>query len=97
MGMETKKPKVAILSFYSGETYRGVETYVYELSNRLINLGIDVTVFQNGPKLKGSNYKTVSIGLPINWAKKKDGGKLIKIPFLDYYSRLIGKFTRIVL
>lgn len=95
--MDTKKPKVAFLSFYSGEVYRGVETYVYELSNRLSDLGVDITVYQNGPKLRNSKYKTVSIGLPINWNNKGIREKVLKIPFMDYWVRLIGKFTRITL
>lgn len=94
MGMENKKPKVAILSFYSGEVYRGVETYVHELSNRLTDLGVDITVYQNGPRLKNSKYKTVSTGFPIEWSHKGIREKLLKIPFSDYYIKLVGKFTK---
>lgn len=89
-----KKMKVAILSFYNGEIYRGVETYVFELSNRLAQLGVDVTVYQNGPKLKNSRYKTISINLPIDWNQKGIEGRFLRIPFTDYYARLVGKFTR---
>jgi glycosyltransferase involved in cell wall biosynthesis len=53
--------KIAFLSFYSGVVYRGVETYVHELSNRLVLLGHDVTVYQGGSKLPNAKYKTVSI------------------------------------
>ncbi len=92
-----KKIKVVFLSFYSGEIYRGVETYVHELCNRLSDSNIDLTVYQNGPKLKNSKYKTVSIGLTVDWNKKDTRRKLFKVRFTDYYSRLIGKFTRISL
>lgn len=60
--MDKKKLKIAFLSFYSGTVYRGVETYVHELSNKLIELGHKVTVYQSGPKLAGSKYITVSVG-----------------------------------
>lgn len=89
-----KKVKVAILSFYSGEVYRGVETYVYELSNKLVDIDIDVTVYQNGPELKNSRYKTVSMGLPVDWNQKGIEGRFLGIPFTDYYARLVGRFTR---
>lgn len=92
--MDTKKPKVAFLSFYNGEVYRGVETYVFELCNILADLGIDITVYQNGPKLKNSRYKTISTNLPIDWTQKGIEGRFLGIPFTDYYARLVGKFTR---
>src|SRR5260221_13603192 len=96
MGME-KKVKVAFLSFYSGEIYRGVETYVYELANKLIDLDVDVIVYQNGPKLKNTRYKTVSTNLKIDWNKKGGGeGRFLGIVFTDYWARLVGKFTRTV-
>ncbi|HWA51993.1 MAG TPA: glycosyltransferase family 4 protein [Patescibacteria group bacterium] len=80
--METKKIKVAFLSFYSGKVYRGVETYVHELANRLIDLDVDVTVYQNGDKLPNSKYKVNSSKLKINW----------KIPFKNFYwNILLGK------
>ncbi|HKC04361.1 MAG TPA: glycosyltransferase family 4 protein [Patescibacteria group bacterium] len=55
--------KIVFLSFYSGVVYRGVETYVHELAERLFKLGHDVTVYQNGAKVYGGSYKTVSIGI----------------------------------
>lgn len=90
--MKKEKLKIAFLSFYSGEVYRGAETFVHELANRLTDLGHDITVYQNGPKLTDSKYKTVSVGLPIEWNKKPFG-----IPFANYWSLLIKKFTGIVL
>lgn len=92
-----KKMKIAFLSFYSGEVYRGVETYTHELANRLVDLGIDVTVCQNGPLLKDSKYKTISTGMEINWHKKNGEDKVFGIFFTDYYARLIGRFTNKVL
>jgi glycosyltransferase involved in cell wall biosynthesis len=49
--------KIAFLSFYGGLNERGVETYVEEISTRLVNLGHDVTVYQNGASRKKTNYR----------------------------------------
>lgn len=84
--------KIAFLSFYSGEMYRGVETFVHETANRLNSMGHKVTVYQNGPKLPGAKYKTVVIGLKVNWRRRNS-----YIPFLNYYGRLVGRFTLRVL
>lgn len=54
-----KKLKIAFLSFYSGGVYRGVETLVHELSNRLFDMGHEVTVFQRGGVFKNAEYKTI--------------------------------------
>lgn len=90
--MMSKKLKIAFLSFYSGEIYRGVETFVFELANRLVDLGHDVTIYQNGPRVSGSKYRTISISLPVNW-KARSGG----VPYVNYWSRLIRRFTKLVL
>lgn len=90
--MNKRKLKIAFLSFYGGEIYRGVETFVFELANRLTDLGHDVTIYQNGPKLLGAKYKTISVSLHVDW-KSKAGG----IPYLNYWARLIKKFTKIAL
>ncbi len=84
--------KIAILSFYSGEMYRGVETFVHELANRLVDAGHEVTVYQNGSLLPNSKYKTVSIGVLVNWDKKNS-----YLPFVNYYARKVRKFTMIAL
>lgn len=89
--------KIAFLSFYSGDVYRGVETYVHCLSNELVGLGHEIIVYQNGPKLKDTKYKTVSLGLPIDWKQKGIEGRLLGIAFTDYWARLVGRFTREVL
>src|SRR3989344_6247082 len=88
--MEKKKLKIAFLSFYSGVVYRGVETYVHELANRLISLGHDVTVYQNGKKLPGAKYKTISINLP--FSLKRQGKLGYFINFLNGVLT-VGKFT----
>lgn len=92
--MKNKKLKVAFLSFFSGEVYRGNETYVHELANRLTKLGHEVVVYQNGPKLPKSKYKTVSIGLKVDQEKRS---YVLLPPFLNYHSLLIKKFTQKVL
>lgn len=68
--MEKKKLKIAFLSFYSGVVYRGVETYVHELANKLVDLGHKVTVYQSGPKLPMARYKTVSVGPAFSASRK---------------------------
>ncbi len=80
-----KRMKIVFLSFYSGEVYRGVETFVHELSNRLVDLRVDVTVYQNGPKLKNTKYKTVSINLPIDWNVRSGEVTPPLITFTDYW------------
>lgn len=49
------------LSFFSGVSNRGVETYVHELGNQLIENNHTVTVFQKGPALANADYRTVQI------------------------------------
>lgn len=84
--------KIAFLSFYSGLIYRGVETFVHELGNRLTDMGHDVTIYQNGPKVPGAKYKTISIGIKIDLNKFNT-----HIPFVNYYGRRVGSFTLKVL
>ncbi|HJX58970.1 MAG TPA: glycosyltransferase family 4 protein [Patescibacteria group bacterium] len=84
--------KIAFLSFYSGEVYRGVETFVHELGNRLVKMGHKVTVYQNGPELKGAGYKTVTVGLKINYKRLNT-----YVSFLNYYGRRVGFFALKVL
>jgi glycosyltransferase involved in cell wall biosynthesis len=84
--------KIAFLSFYSGEVYRGVETFVHELGNRLVKMGHKVTIYQNGPQIKGAKYKTVTMGLKIDY-KKTNSYR----PFVNYYGRKVGSFTSKVL
>jgi len=84
--------KIAFLSFYSGVSYRGVETFVHELANRLHNSGHNITVYQFGAKLPGVKYKTISIEVPMSWKQDK--------PFLMetfYFGLKVKKFTKIVL
>jgi glycosyltransferase involved in cell wall biosynthesis len=84
--------KIAFLSFYSGEVYRGVETFVHELGNRLTKMGHEVTIYQNGQEVPGAKYETVSIGIKIDLNKVNT-----YIPFVNYYGRRVGSFTLKVL
>lgn len=52
--------KIAFLSFYSGVTERGVETFVYEISKRLSKKH-SVTIFQAGQLIKDSRIRTYQI------------------------------------
>jgi len=89
--------KIAFLSFYSGEYYRGVETFVHFLSNELVALGHDVTVYQNGPEVSGAKYTVVSLGMKVDWTKKGNESKRVLNVFTNYWMQLVGKFTRRVL
>ena len=73
--------KITFLSFYSGIVYRGVETYVHELADRLCAMGHDVVVYQNGPNVYKGKYKTVTIGVKY---KNLKSGRL---------ALLLNKFT----
>lgn len=84
--------KIAILSFYSGNISRGVETFVHELANRLVKLGHEVSVFQGGPALKDSYYKTVCVEMAIDC---NNNGSYF--PYINYRARKIKSFTDKVL
>lgn len=94
MGMEKKKLKIAILSFYSGDVHRGVETYVNKLSSGLTALGHDLVVYQSGSKRTVSKHKTVVIGSSHNLQKKV---LFSSVPFLNPRSLAIRRFTGSVL
>jgi glycosyltransferase involved in cell wall biosynthesis len=49
--------KIAFLSWFSGDRYRGVETFVHQLANSLIDLENDVIVYQHGKKLPDTKYR----------------------------------------
>lgn len=84
--------KIAFLSFYSGEVYRGVETFVNELANRLVDFGHDITVYQNGPKVYDSKYKVISMGLSYDGSRKN-----WYIPYVNYHVLKVKSFTKKVL
>lgn len=92
MAMDKKRLKIAFLSFYSGELYRGVETLVHDLANRLTALGHDVSVHQNGPKIYGTEYRVFSTNIPVNLNKKSS-----IIPFIGYWPLRVGIFTKTAL
>lgn len=84
--------KIAFLSFYSGHISRGSETYVYELATRLGKTN-EVTVFQSGPKFGHGNYELIRIDTRIDWKEKDMTGTVYRRFFIDYWSRLIARFT----
>lgn len=88
--------KIVFVSLYSGLSPRGVETHVHELANRLSKKN-DVTVFQGGPKLPGSRYRTVTIKTAINWSKPDNRWKPGSLFVFDYRSRLNLSFVKKVL
>jgi glycosyltransferase involved in cell wall biosynthesis len=53
--------RIAFLSYYNGINFRGVETFVHELGNRLTGMGHKITVFQYGPEIKNTRYNVGSL------------------------------------
>lgn len=62
--------RIAFLSLHSGLVYRGVETYVHELANRLAKKGHEVIVYQGGPNVYKGEYKVVSMNVKPGFLKK---------------------------
>lgn len=87
--------KVAILSFYSGHSKRGVETFVEDFSRRLSGKH-KVVIYQAGKVIAG-NERSKKIKLAINWNKKSFSTGFFRYLYLDYFSRKIFKFTLKVL
>jgi glycosyltransferase involved in cell wall biosynthesis len=83
--------KIAFLSFYSGVVYRGVETYVHELADKLSKMGNDVTVYQNGSAVYGGSYNTVVIGEKTHMFKKGTVAIVLN-QLIDAF--VVGKFTQ---
>ena len=84
--------KIAFLSFYSGVVYRGVETFVHQLSNSLVELGHKVIVYQLGQELPRAKYQTVSIPIRVDWEQKGSYK-----PLVNYYALRVKEFTKMVL
>jgi len=80
--------KIAFLSFYSGIVFRGVETFVHEVANKLVDYGHEVIVYQIGDKLPAARYKTVTIPIELDWNEKGS-----YFPFLNYYGLRVKRFT----
>lgn len=83
--------KIAILSFYSGHSKRGVETFVEEFSRRLSGKH-KVVIYQAGEAETGGG-RSKKIKLAINWNKKSFSTGFFRYLYLDYFSRKIFKFT----
>lgn len=84
--------KIVFLTFYSGLVFRGVETFVHELANNLIDLGHDVTVYQGGNELPNAKYRTVVVRVPYDPNRKGS-----YISFFNYHALVIKNFTQKVL
>lgn len=82
--------KIAILSFYSGQIDRGVETFVYELSKRLIPKH-QVTVFQAGKIIQNQNVRTYQYNFKVKNQKSKEN--ILTRFYLDSESLKILLFT----
>jgi len=74
----TKKPTIAILSFYQGYVTRGVETFVYELSTR-VSKNFNLAIYQSPAMPKKSK--------PIK-------PSLLTYLFMDQHSLSIKSFTK---
>ena len=84
--------KIVFLSFYSGVVYRGVETFVHQLSNSLVELGHKVIVYQLGQELPRAKYQTVSIPIRVDWEQKGSYK-----PLVNYYALRVKEFTKMAL
>ncbi len=93
--------KIVFLSFYSGQIYRGLETYVSEVASRLSKTN-EVSIFQAGSDLSHSTktLNKVMVPMNINWDTPNvhlDGradfnpGKRL---YLNYWSLKIKEFTQ---
>ncbi len=82
--------KIAFLSFYSGVTDRGVETFVFELAKRLSRKH-SVTIFQAGQLIKSPEVRTYQVKAFASAPKSAKGllGKL----YLDWQSIKILIFS----
>ena len=80
---------IAILSFYSGITERGVETYAQEMAKRLCPKN-KVTIFQAGAE-KISKFKIVQIKTPLSI--HKTANSILNKVYLDKNSFKILLFT----
>lgn len=83
--------KIAFISFYSGSVYRGSESFVHDLANNLSQKH-DITVFQQGEKLKDTSYKVKRYPTKINWQHPSRKGVSRRF-FIDYWSLKIAIFT----
>lgn len=83
--------KIAILSFYSGHYERGVENWAHEIA-KILGKKHEVTIYQNGES-KNENYKTVVTNRSVNWKTKDLTFTLRRFLFIDYWSRLIARWT----
>lgn len=87
--------KIAILNFYSGYSYRGGETFINELSNRLTK-SQKVFVFQAGPATGKEKYQVIQkkVNLPPVWPDDQlPPTHFLKRFFLNYYKRQEFLFT----
>ena len=75
--------KIAILSFYSGLVERGAETFVYELSKRLVPKH-NIVIFQAGEKIANPNIRTCQV--KAFGSKPKSGKNFLSKIYLDWQS-----------
>lgn len=85
--------KIAIISFYSGNISRGVESWTKEIASHL-SKDHDLTVFQNGAEGKDDKeYKVISTNIPQDSSHQDSRNTLRRFFFIDYWSILVFKFT----
>lgn len=87
--------KIAFLSLHSGLVYRGVETYVHELANRLAKRGHNVIVYQGGPNVYKGKYKVVSMNVKSEFLKRGGDVSVLINQFIGF--NMDRKFTARVL
>jgi glycosyltransferase involved in cell wall biosynthesis len=85
--------KIIFLSMYSGIVARGAETYVHELASKL-GSNLNVFVYQAGTPILNQRYKTVQIGMNASFSNSQAPNLIKRKLYLDYYSKVIHKFTQ---
>ncbi|KKU17798.1 MAG: Glycosyl transferase group 1 [Candidatus Woesebacteria bacterium GW2011_GWC2_45_9] len=84
--------KIAFLNMYNGLVDRGAETFVKEVAQKLA-IRHEVVVFQSGGPSGKENYKVEKIPMKIDWARKSGAGSFLSLLFLDYWNRLVFRFS----
>lgn len=85
--------RITFLSFYSGHVERGAEVFVHELATRL-GKKHKVKLIQSGSKVRTDvAYETEVVPFKIDWTVDDPRVSIKRRLFVDYWSRLVGRFS----
>jgi glycosyltransferase involved in cell wall biosynthesis len=85
--------RIAILSYYSGNINRGVETWTREIAGRLTRKGHDITVLQGREEKSKVDYIVKVIKVKILWKLKAGETWLYHALFSPYWFSINLEFT----